>query len=509
MSESFKFEYKRTNMFHDIQPAGLSVYGERGLSGKDGTSGSSLYFVNYVEITDTIKSTLLRNIQNSYTLDGQSYAQREYQNNDLIICKIGQSIYNNVYKITKNQSTNTYNIEKIGQLVVRNSVKNVFDTIKSIQLNKGSNIKTDCHVPVNRSYDVDSSSNFRYNFKYKNGLGDYDLKTTIYENAYRTLFGFSLSPTISITDRTNASNYNFFLKIYINNKKSILGRNSISIRDGYTNANTASDTIRQEPVTVDNNIDMISFDKIIEIPVTKYYDSSLGEELIDSSYGEFFLSDMACDKLHPSLNNYSSSFFDPYRNRGYLTSAIDSFGYPFHAFNFSYLNSKYIINGQNIIGNSQNQTLLDQVLYKQENPYTSSSDVIQYSKNPVESGTYCRVNFRSGESAYFSGMLPDTIFSTTCFKNTASEYTKSIGSLSSDTFDQYIAAQRSLNYNINELEETVRTYVFRRETTCQNYVCSEINKFIFNEDNVFELVCIDKQSGRTRSKIYTLNQLMQ
>ena len=103
-------------MFHDIQPAGLSVYGERGLAGRDGTSGSTLYFVNYVDITDTIKTNLLRNIQNSYTLDGRSQALREYQNNDLIICKVGQSIYNNVYKITRSQKTNIYNTNIISSI---------------------------------------------------------------------------------------------------------------------------------------------------------------------------------------------------------------------------------------------------------------------------------------------------------------------------------------------------------------------------------------------------------
>ena len=47
----------------------------------------------------------------------------------------------------------------------------------------------------------------------------------------------------------------------------------------------------------------------------------------------------------------------------------------------------------------------------------------------------------------------------------------------------------------------------KRRKYVMDYVCSEMNKFILNEDNVFELICIDKKSGRTRSKIYTLNQL--
>ena len=504
MKESFKFEYKTTNMFHDIQPAGLSVYGERGLAGRDGISGSTLYFVNYVDITDTIKTNLLRNIQNSYTLDGSSQALREYQNNDLIICKVGQSIYNNVYKITRNQKTNVYNIEKVGQLIVKTNVKNIFDTISSVKLNIGEYKETTCHIPVNRSYETNSISYFRY----MNGYGNYSLSATSYSDALRTLFGFSLHPTITITDRTNAENYNFYIKIYIKNTKSILGRNFISIRDGYTNANTASSVIRKEPVTVENNIDTISFEKVIEIPVTKYYSGPQGDELIDTNYNEVFLSDMGCDKLHPSLNNYSSSFFDPYRNRGYMTAAKDSDLYPFHAFSFSYSQSlkKYIINGQTIIKPNRNKDILESVLNEQARPYIYSSDVIQYSKDPFMSDTSCRVNFRSGESAYFSGMLPNTRFPSEDFE-TGNPYTKLLGSLSSNSFDQYVAAQRSLNPKINEVQDSNDTYATKRRKYVMDYVCSEMNKFIFNEDNVFELICIDKKSGRTRSKIYTLNQL--
>ena len=511
MKESFKFEYKMTNMFHDIQPAGLSVYGERGLAGRDGTSGSTLYFVNYVDITDTIKTNLLRNIQNSYTLDGSSQALREYQNNDLIICKVGQSIYNNVYKITRNQKTNVYDIEKVGQLIVKTSVKNIFDTISRVKLNIGEYKETTCHIPVNRSYETNSKSDFLY----KNGYGDYSLSETSYSDALRTLFGFSLHPTITITDKTNAENYNFYIKIYIKNTKSILGRNFISIRDGYTNANTASSVILKEPVTVENNIDMISFEKVIEIPVTKYYSGPQGDDLIEPNYNEVFLSDMGCDKLHPSLNNYSSSFFDPYRNRGYMTAAIDSDHYPFHAFSFSYSQSfnKYIINGQTIIKQNRNKDILESVLNYQAGPYIHSSDNIQYSKDPFTSGglspssTYCRVNFRSGESAYFSGMLPNTRFPSDNFE-TGNFYTKLLGSLSDNSFDQYVAAQRSLNPKINEVQEDSNDeYSAKRRKYVMNYVCTEMSKFIFNEDNVFELICINKKSGLTKSKIYTLNQL--
>ena len=72
MIESFNFEYKKTKMFQDIQPAGLSVYGERRVDGKDGLSGSTVYFINYSTISDNLKTTLLSRINNSTDLNGSS-----------------------------------------------------------------------------------------------------------------------------------------------------------------------------------------------------------------------------------------------------------------------------------------------------------------------------------------------------------------------------------------------------------------------------------------------------
>ena len=35
-----------------------------------------------------------------------------------------------------------------------------------------------------------------------------------------------------------------------------------------------------------------------------------------------------------------------------------------------------------------------------------------------------------------------------------------------------------------------------------------MKKFIFGENNVFELVSIDRRTGRTKSKILSLNQIL-
>ena len=67
-------------MFQDIQPAGLSVYGERGVEGKDGVRGSTVYFINYSTISDDLKSTLLTRINESTDLNGSGDTRIYYNN---------------------------------------------------------------------------------------------------------------------------------------------------------------------------------------------------------------------------------------------------------------------------------------------------------------------------------------------------------------------------------------------------------------------------------------------
>ena len=162
MIESFNFEYKQTKMFQDIQPAGLSVYGERGVEGKNGLSGSTVYFINYSTISDDLKSTLLTRINDSIDLNG-SDDTRIYHHNDLIICEISESVYNYIYRIIKTgNESKPYDIERLGYLESETNVLNIFDYIHSVKLNRGEYTTTECHVPVNRSYEYSTANNLSY-----------------------------------------------------------------------------------------------------------------------------------------------------------------------------------------------------------------------------------------------------------------------------------------------------------------------------------------------------------
>lgn len=513
MIESFNFEYKQTKMFQDIQPAGLSVYGERGVEGKDGLRGSTVYFINYSTISDDLKSTLLTRINESTDLNG-SGDTRIYHHNDLIICKIADSVYNYIYRIIKTGNTsNLYDIERLGYLESETNVVNVFDCMHSFKLNRDVYTTTECHVPVNRSYEYSTANNLSY----VNGVDVEDASGCIsnYSDALRLLFGFYISPEISITDRDIINNYDFYLKIHIKNRKTILGRNNLPIMKGFSNS--YNENINEEPFTDNNNINNVLFEKVIEIPVSKLWRNGNIDEVIDKKRS-YYISDMACDKLHPSINNYSSAFFDPYRNNGYITSIQDDNSYPFHFFIGEFI-SEFSCIGKKINHSEANSEILNKIIVASKNyynyPYSvdPSSEIIQYSKNPVINSScgYCEVRYRSGESAYFSGMISDAHFPSSCFDSIAQQYTRDISSLSCIKFDQYVAAQRSLNKKLNldhEYDEKSEDFCNNRISIVKNYVCEEMNKFIFNENNVFELVCVDTRTGRAKSKIFPLNQIL-
>ena len=64
---------------------------------------------------------------------------------------------------------------------------------------------------------------------------------------------------------------------------------------------------------------------------------------------------------------------------------------------------------------------------------------------------------------------------------------------------------KNLKYEYGESSETLCN---DRINVVKNYVCEEMKKFIFNKNNVFELVCVDTRTGRTKSKILPLSQIL-
>jgi hypothetical protein len=106
-------------------------------------------------------------------------------------------------------------------------------------------------------------------------------------------------------------------------------------------------------------------------------------------------------------------------------------------------------------------------------------------------------------------MVLNTEFPKNCFY-TLDGHVLGFSSMANHTFDQYVGSQRSLNQANGDAKDPVGddTYINRRKNLVKEYVCSKMDQFIFNDSNTFELVCIDNRTGRTKSKVYTLNQIL-
>ena len=514
-------------MFENVLPAGLGTYGGEDNKTADGISGSTVYFVNYQQIDDTTRTIILGNIQKHLTLDGKQEAPRPYRNNDLIVCEINERLRNNVYKLSIDEDKQKYELEKIGYIETQESGDgDVFNKLHSdvVYLNiDTSKTISDCAIITNRSFDI---------------LGSDDVSTYLYDspivtstqpnilnnderNGFRKLFGLALTPTITELQGTS-NRYDFYLKIYIKNTKSLLGEGQVSVRKDYSNFNennqySTTNVFCNEPYTSNNDKtynNKINFEKIIEIQLRVNERSGIGGNSEHGSKTAKFLSDMACDKLHLSLNNYSSAFFDSNRMLGVYNTVNDDVPY---VYGFDYINNDYIAN---CVKYNQNEYFLAPRLTNKifDTAYgdasivtdiwvpdaqhlnfktssakydSSMSSAIQYSKIQVDNTeNKCMVNFRSGESAYFSGLIGST--SLYKFNDT------SVGSLANNSYDEYVIAQRSLNGNDNVGNVSVGAN--DRAQNVAKFVADEIKNFIFNDSNTFELIVVNKETGLVSSK---------
>ena len=517
MFKAFDFHYKKTRMFDNVYTPGICVYGENGLAGLEGLNGSSVYFISEKNITSSNKTKYLNYIEQSINLNGNGVYNRGYSLGDLIICMESDGVYNSVYRLVNSeQGSFKFDFEYVGRISTENESVDVLDTIESFSTNIGDNEITESLVPVNRSFEMKDNNSLTY----LNAKGELvQNPSTSYNDALKCLFGFTIHPEIRIKTGylTYYTNYDFYLRIKIKNKKSILGKNNLPVSVGYNDKNMSydSESIVEEPMSTHNHTDAVKFEKVIEIPVSKYYTFEDGTSSSDE-YTSFFINDMTCDKLHPSHNNFCSSFFDPFRSKGYKTDAVIN-NKNMHGFYFEKKNDLYnmygvidsnIDNTKNTILNKELKDLTGlnalQYMYSDERN-SASCDYIQYSKNKSSNPNVpCVINFRSGESAYFSSMILDQNFPDDAF-STNGEVNKKIASLADNTYDQYVAAQRSLNYNCDEYndgdtEETRREYVSKRREYVMDFVCSKLRDFIFNQDNTFELICVNNKTGRTKIK---------
>ena len=247
--------------------------------------------------------------------------------------------------------------------------------------------------------------------------------------------------------------------------------------------------------------------------------------MIDSSYNDTYISDMSGDKLHPAHNNICSFFFDPLRNYGvqqnanvqYVNSRGETFMTSYIHFTFDSLYRTYKSLGLDLenIGRFgakkvEHLKLMNKIIRSSAQSlasYKMVADAIQYSQryNKKYTGEN-EINFRSGESAYFSSMMYYKQFSESSFLPNIQYH---IGPFSDVPIDHYIASQRSLNTNtLAEFNESATSNRLKlRENLVLTCVSDRLVEFIFNENNTYELIIVRKSDGKTFRKNLDLNNL--
>lgn len=532
-SFAYNFHYKPSGITANSKPPGLSLYGIDGDKGNDGLVGSSIYFFDSLIITDLQKETILTRMDNGRMIDGSGPSIRSYVSGDLIICKRGSGGQNNVYRVIPSQEiSHKFDIQQwgvISQPLPINSIIDYYLENAVLKMNLRPKYST-ARMPVNRSFDTSSELYYTNGDALDVSTGSspnlpYHI-TQSYINAFRRLYGFEMNPSISFTSDDIPNAFDFYLKITIPLTKGLIGTNGFPLEKGYSDYynGMGPSHFREEPMNANRNI--VKFEKILEIPMNKYSNDNLCGVYHHPTY----ISDLSADKLHPAGNNISVSFFDPKRSKGWEVkqNPVGSEQY----FKWFKLYMGQIENGEEnycIDGRKTNSTLYN-TSHKQEfydimiedvlmhSSYDAWHPMIQCSKrkklvepNEPNAAGYenekCVINFRSGESAYFSGMVP-CCFPDSCFSDKHlgwGSHAEYIGAGPYHTYDAYVTMNRCLNafnkdIDIETNEPEYGEYVTERNNVMQNYISHILYNFIFNPSNTFELVYVEKSTGLMKSK---------
>ena len=232
----------------------------------------------------------------------------------------------------------------------------------------------------------------------------------------------------------------------------------------------------------------------------------------DSStrYYPTFISDYVADKFHPSGNNISINYTSN-PNASTQTYKKQNDTYPYHWSRFKKDTTYAVDKRDALVQDSQYQTInFEDLLYKE---YKDIHPMIQYYKRPVSSytvgdnnGTYLKykyddssvltINYRGGESAYFSGMVLPNVDPILEEKDKG-DFSPYIKSGADSSFNQYVSSVKLANMYQGGVIDTPREISPVIEYFTKEMVAREIHKFIFSPDNIYEVVCVDVSTGRT------------
>ena len=303
-----------------------------GDTGKEGLRGTSLYFSNYDLSNDYYKDTIIRKITNNIMLSSDADVKqegREYINGDLILCTDKK-----VYMIKKENGV--YDIECIGILKDENITNDFKDNI--------------INVTVNVLYEeltIGTESMRSFN--------------TTDGNINGKTYCLRLKPHIYTTTDTG---YDYFLRIYLYNKKYIHGGEYTLNEKVLTSEDKQKEAFG---LSLMNNY--IEFYKKTEFRLcdSKEYDDSY----------DTIIPEMSMDLLHPSNNNININYE---KSSQYYINLSDT---------------KYVCTKKDIHNIDKN--------YINECPVNNLKEIVQFEKNTMIGDDKAKYNIRGGESCYFSG----------------------------------------------------------------------------------------------------------
>lgn len=372
------------HQLNDVKTTSFVSPAPKGAGGSDGEQGTSLYFVDYDLLNDYYKDIVIKKITNNIMLSSDADVKqegREYINGDLILC-----YDRSMYMIKKDNGV--VDLEFIGKLQDENIVKDFKDKIINILIEYRKS--TYLSARSYRLYTEDSND------------GPTELPTIL------------LKPSIYTTNTIDDSKYDYYLRIHLYNKKTL-------VFDDYTFKKGLSDNYSEYDLSLsDNHID---FYKKMEFRLVERYKDDNGSFSHFNDDYTITLSETSLDKLHPSGNNIN------------ICSTNDK-----ESFNIKRAFDDYVITKE--IPTFNNNT-----------PYEKLHTQIQFTTRKINGKS--SVNFRGGESCYFSSIEPN-------------------------------------NSTFHSLEQYVNNITSDDYSTVYN----EMINFLTSDKNIFELVCVNKTNKK-------------
>lgn len=505
-----KFKYIRkkgkiNNFPESPGKAGQSINGKMGLRGK---IKSSIYITDYDPSDEYTKNIILGKIDEGYTLAMNSVEKITdvYTVGDLILTR-----GNDVYRLKEGGNNHKFDLVFMGSIQKRPTNKTTIELLDEsisqivLSINRQNNYDFTRGL-CNRSLSftsTDAGGGKIYNpFVYPDGeeVESFNSMTIPYRYDYRQIYGVEIEPII-IASEDILDDFDFILDIYIPNEKSYEYDSlkfHIDSLGSYATGNFTSTNLSfsEEPV-YPPFLKNVKFDKKLSIVLHKS----------GTKFKKCFISDMSCDKLHLFGNEIKSNILDSAdrtlnkiycHNVTNIPSMEMRYGLKFEPASNSTPSS--------VLENDQNR-FVDDITYTGIYPYLMYCTRNDYSGNPNRKF----INYRGGESAYFSAIVPGEYFRDAFVVNDSSTNMHNIGSdvnikMSYCSFPEYINNVQCTNLsmyvnpnsNFSKDKDSTGEWVvaLNRNLELRYIMFKEIYNFISSPKNKYELRCI-KNNGET------------